>query len=140
MLSCRTAVAFASASAASFFACGFLQNGRTNCAAVILGCKPYAIQRRAHWCAPPHASIATTVPAGTCASHSPNASRLNSCRDCTRPVALADNEARIIGELNGAQGKPVDIGGYYRPDPGKLAAAMRPSASFNTILSDLAAH
>ncbi|MCC7256038.1 MAG: NADP-dependent isocitrate dehydrogenase, partial [Dokdonella sp.] len=30
--------------------------------------------------------------------------------------ALADNEARIIGELNGAQGKAVDIGGYYRPD------------------------
>ena len=52
------------------------------------GCKPYAIQRRAHWCAPPHVSIATTVPAGTCATHNPNASRLSSCRDCTRPVAL----------------------------------------------------
>ena len=54
--------------------------------------------------------------------------------------ALADNEARIIGELNGAQGKAVDIGGYYRPDAGKLSDAMRPSASFNTILSDFAAH
>lgn len=59
-----------------------------NSSAKILGCKPYAIQRRAHWCAPPHVSIATTVPAGTCANHSPNASRLSSCRDCTRPVAL----------------------------------------------------
>ncbi|CAG0972000.1 partial Isocitrate dehydrogenase [NADP] 2, partial [Gammaproteobacteria bacterium] len=43
-------------------------------------------------------------------------------------------------ELNGAQGKAVDIGGYYRPDAGKLSDAMRPSASFNTILSDFAAH
>ncbi len=52
--------------------------------------------------------------------------------------ALADNEAKIIGELNGAQGKPVDIGGYYRPDPCKLAAAMRPSPTFNAALASLA--
>src|SRR3546814_6751219 len=33
--------------------------------------------------------------------------------------ALADNEAKIVAELNGVQGKPVDIGGYYRPEERK---------------------
>jgi isocitrate dehydrogenase len=36
-----------------------------------------------------------------------------------------------------AQGKPTDIDGYYFPDPAKASAAMRPSATFNTILSKL---
>ncbi|MDP2690493.1 MAG: NADP-dependent isocitrate dehydrogenase, partial [Deltaproteobacteria bacterium] len=47
---------------------------------------------------------------------------------------LADNEAKIIGELNGAQGKPQDIGGYYRPDFEKASKAMRPSSTFNAIV------
>jgi isocitrate dehydrogenase len=51
--------------------------------------------------------------------------------------ALADNEATIIGELNGAQGKPVDIGGYYHPDLALVRAAMRPSATFNAALAAL---
>ncbi|MEP6907712.1 MAG: NADP-dependent isocitrate dehydrogenase [Pseudoxanthomonas sp.] len=51
--------------------------------------------------------------------------------------ALARDEARIIGELNGAQGKPVDIGGYYHPDLAKVSAAMRPSATFNADLAML---
>jgi isocitrate dehydrogenase len=56
------------------------------------------------------------------------------------PVAaeLTRAEAKIVGELNGAQGKPVEIGGYYHPDAGKCAAAMRPSATFNRILATLA--
>jgi len=55
------------------------------------------------------------------------------------PVAaeMAREEAKIIGELSAAQGKPVDIGGYYHPDPAKCAAAMRPSATFNRILAAL---
>jgi isocitrate dehydrogenase len=48
---------------------------------------------------------------------------------------LSDNEAKIVGELNGAQGKPVDIGGYYRPDKVKTSAAMRPSATLNAALA-----
>jgi isocitrate dehydrogenase len=52
--------------------------------------------------------------------------------------ALADNEATIVGELNGVQGKPVDIGGYYHPDLAKVSRAMRPSATFNTALAALA--
>jgi len=52
---------------------------------------------------------------------------------------LAENEQKIVGELNGAQGKPVDIGGYYRPDLGKVAAAMRPSPTFNAALATLKA-
>ena len=44
------------------------------------------------------------------------------------------NEALIGGELNAAQGKPVDIGGYYHPDAAKCAAAMRPSKTLNAIL------
>ncbi|KAF1688630.1 NADP-dependent isocitrate dehydrogenase [Pseudoxanthomonas taiwanensis] len=51
--------------------------------------------------------------------------------------ALAENEARIVAELNGVQGKPVDIGGYYQPDPAKVGAAMRPSPTFNAALAAL---
>ncbi|MCB1858706.1 MAG: NADP-dependent isocitrate dehydrogenase [Gammaproteobacteria bacterium] len=47
---------------------------------------------------------------------------------------LADNESAIIGELNGAQGNPVDIGGYYRPDLEKVTRVMRPSQTFNQAL------
>jgi len=56
-------------------------------------------------------------------------------------AALADKleaaEATIIGELNGAQGKPVELGGYYRPDMDKVNAAMRPSQTFNAALQGL---
>jgi isocitrate dehydrogenase len=52
-------------------------------------------------------------------------------------AALEQNESRIVGELNGVQGGPVDIGGYYHPDPAKTAAAMRPSATFNRIVDAL---
>jgi isocitrate dehydrogenase len=48
--------------------------------------------------------------------------------------ALAENEAKITGELAASQGKPADIGGYYHPDPEKLSAVMRPSATLNGII------
>ncbi|MFH2133062.1 MAG: NADP-dependent isocitrate dehydrogenase [bacterium] len=48
---------------------------------------------------------------------------------------LAENEAKITAELLAAQGKPVDVGGYYIPDFKKATAAMRPSATFNAIVS-----
>jgi isocitrate dehydrogenase len=48
--------------------------------------------------------------------------------------ALKDNEAKINAELIAAQGKPVDMGGYYLPDFGKTSKAMRPSATFNAAL------
>lgn len=51
--------------------------------------------------------------------------------------ALRDNEARIDAELIGAQGKPVDIGGYYLPDFDKVSRAMRPSATLNAIIDAL---
>ena len=47
---------------------------------------------------------------------------------------LATNEAKINGELLGAQGKPVDLGGYYRPDRAKMVAAMRASPALNAII------
>ena len=55
------------------------------------------------------------------------------------PVAtqLADNEAKIVEELIAAQGGPVDIGGYYRPDAELTAAAMRPSTTLNTLLDSI---
>jgi isocitrate dehydrogenase len=52
-------------------------------------------------------------------------------------AALTQNEAAIVGELNGAQGKPVTVGGYYHPDAAQCAKAMRPSATFNTALGKL---
>jgi isocitrate dehydrogenase len=51
--------------------------------------------------------------------------------------ALADNESKIIDELNSAQGTPVDIGGYYKPDAAKTEAAMRPSETFNSMLANV---
>lgn len=52
--------------------------------------------------------------------------------------SLAENEAKIVGELNAVQGKAVDIGGYYQPDLSKLDAVMRPSATFNAAIASLA--
>ena len=49
-------------------------------------------------------------------------------------AALADNERQIAAELLAAQGKPVDIGGYYFPDDAMCATAMRPSATLNAII------
>jgi len=56
-----------------------------------------------------------------------------------KPLAetLAKNEAKINGELIGAQGKPVDMGGYYLPDFAKASAAMRPSATLNAAIAAL---
>jgi isocitrate dehydrogenase len=51
--------------------------------------------------------------------------------------SLAANEAKINAELIAAQGKPVDTGGYYLPDPAKTSAAMRPSATLNAALAAL---
>jgi isocitrate dehydrogenase len=48
--------------------------------------------------------------------------------------ALQDNEEKINAELIGAQGKPVDMGGYYHPDDAKTEKAMRPSATLNAII------
>ena len=47
---------------------------------------------------------------------------------------LAANEDSIVQELIDAQGQPVDIGGYYHPDDGMAAKAMRPSATLNAIV------
>ena len=49
---------------------------------------------------------------------------------------LAGNESKIDAELIGAQGKPVDMGGYYHPDPRKAAQAMRPSATLNAAIDN----
>ena len=51
--------------------------------------------------------------------------------------ALTDNEARINEELISAQGKPVDMGGYYHPDFDKTSKAMRPSETFNAALANI---
>lgn len=55
------------------------------------------------------------------------------------PVAaqLTAAESQIVAELIAVQGKPADIGGYYKPDDAKASAALRPSATFNTILATL---
>ena len=47
---------------------------------------------------------------------------------------LQDNEEKINAELIGAQGKPVDMGGYYHPNDAKVEAAMRPSPTLNAII------
>jgi len=52
-------------------------------------------------------------------------------------AALKDQEAVILEELLAAQGEPMDIGGYFRPDAAKASAAMRPSATMNKIIDGL---
>jgi isocitrate dehydrogenase len=52
---------------------------------------------------------------------------------------LAANEQKIVAELLEVQGKPVDIGGYYKADDAKVKAVMRPSATFNAALESFAA-
>jgi len=52
-------------------------------------------------------------------------------------VRLVADETTIVGELNAVQGRPVDIGGYYAPDPVLASAAMRPSPAFNAALAAL---
>jgi isocitrate dehydrogenase len=53
------------------------------------------------------------------------------------PIAaeLTEQESKIVKELIDAQGKPVDVGGYYHPDPAKASAALRPSPTLNAILA-----
>jgi len=48
---------------------------------------------------------------------------------------LTENETKIVDELNNAQGDPMDIAGYYRPDAELASKAMRPSATLNAALS-----
>lgn len=50
---------------------------------------------------------------------------------------LRADEQTIVGELLAVQGKPADIGGYFRPDPEKAAAVMRPSTTFNEAIASL---
>jgi isocitrate dehydrogenase len=61
-------------------------------------------------------------------------------KDKFAPVAekMKQNESNIIEELNNkAQGKPVDIGGYFRPDAAKAEKAMRPSETLNSIIESI---
>ena len=51
---------------------------------------------------------------------------------------MEENEAKIAQEMIAAQGKPMDIGGYYDPDPGKASKAMRPCATLNAIIDAVA--
>ncbi|MDR6599467.1 isocitrate dehydrogenase [Achromobacter deleyi] len=51
--------------------------------------------------------------------------------------ALAESEAKIVEELKAAQGKPVDIGGYYQPNEARASQAMRPSATLNQALASI---
>ncbi len=59
-------------------------------------------------------------------------------RFTTLATTLAEHEAKINTELIAAQGRPVDMGGYYHPDFEKTAKAMRPSATLNAALASIA--
>ena len=66
-------------------------------------------------------------------------SKDNGLRARFSPVAqrLIANAATIDAELLAAQGKPVDMGGYYHPDIEKTSRAMRPSPTLNAIIDSL---
>jgi isocitrate dehydrogenase len=50
---------------------------------------------------------------------------------------LTENEAKIVEELNAAQGPAQELGGYFDPDPKLAAKAMRPSETFNKIIDSV---
>ena len=50
---------------------------------------------------------------------------------------LGNNESKIVKELNEVQGKPMDIGGYYKPDDTLVSQAMRPCKTFNQIIDSI---
>ena len=50
---------------------------------------------------------------------------------------MAANESAIVDELNSVQGRPMDIGGYYFPDPELASAAMRPCTLLNEAIASL---
>ena len=52
-------------------------------------------------------------------------------------TALQEKQQTILGELLAAQGKAVDLGGYYHPDLKRCAAALRPSDTFNEIIDGI---
>ena len=58
-------------------------------------------------------------------------------RFASAATAMREKEARILAELNSAQGVAMEVGGYYKPDPELAAAAMRPSATLNEIVSNI---
>jgi isocitrate dehydrogenase len=51
---------------------------------------------------------------------------------------LQSHEPKIVTELNEVQAQPMDIGGYYKPNDSLVKNAMRPSATFNTIIKNIA--
>lgn len=51
--------------------------------------------------------------------------------------ALGSNEEQIVAELIAVQGKPADIGGYYKPDAAKIEKVMRPSATLNGVIDSV---
>jgi isocitrate dehydrogenase len=55
------------------------------------------------------------------------------------PIAqsLAASEEKIVAELIAVQGKPANIGGYYRPDPKLIEQIMRPSETFNEVINSI---
>ncbi len=55
------------------------------------------------------------------------------------PIAkeLEANLEKILEEIKAAKGKPIDVGGYYHPDPEKVKIAMRPSPTLNKIVDSL---
>ena len=52
---------------------------------------------------------------------------------------LAENETKIVDEMNAVQGQPMDIGGYYQPNDDLANTAMRPSETFNAAIASLGA-
>ena len=50
---------------------------------------------------------------------------------------LKENESNIVNEMNAAQGKSMDIGGYYKPNVALASEAMRPSKTFNSVLESI---
>jgi len=55
----------------------------------------------------------------------------------TVAAAMSENEDKIMGELNGSQGSPKKLGGYYKADPELLTAAMCPSETLNNIIDNV---
>ena len=82
-------------------------------------------------------SVLALALAGTTAFAAQNKNAALKATFTTLAEQLVTAEKTIVAELIAVQGKPIDIGGYYRLDDAKASAALRPSATFNRILATL---
>ncbi len=103
---------------------------------------PSCSPRTAARCGRPASSTTAAAPPGSPATgprRSRSRRRTPSFSEIFGPVSekLGSSMETILGEIEATEGRPADLGGYHKPDPAKVDAAMRPSKTFNAIIDSI---